>query len=71
MTKTAVRLSIIRDRTDDMSTTTARENIGFIGLGLMGHGIARNIVDKGYSLTFLGRKNRKPAEDMQIGRAHV
>ena len=25
---------------DDMSTTAARENIGFIGLGLMGHGIA-------------------------------
>ena len=50
-----------------MSTTTARENIGFIGLGLMGHGIAKNIVDKGYPLTFLGRKNRKPAEDL-LGR---
>ena len=46
-----------------MNTTTAREKIGFIGLGLMGHGIAKNIVDKGYPLTFLGRKNRKPAED--------
>ncbi|WP_348639356.1 NAD(P)-dependent oxidoreductase [Mesorhizobium sp. M2A.F.Ca.ET.043.05.1.1] len=52
---------------DDMSTTAARENIGFIGLGLMGHGIAKNIVDKGYPLTFLGRKNRKPAEDL-LGR---
>jgi len=50
-----------------MSTTAARENIGFIGLGLMGHGIAKNIVDKGYPLTFLGRKNRKPAEDL-LGR---
>lgn len=49
---------------NDMTTTAARENIGFIGLGLMGHGIAKNIVDKGYPLTFLGRKNRKPAEDL-------
>ena len=47
-----------------MNTTTAREKIGFIGLGLMGYGIAKNIVDKGYPLTFLGRKNRKPAEDL-------
>ena len=50
-----------------MNTTAASEKIGFIGLGLMGHGIAKNIVDKGYSLTFLGRKNRKPAEDL-LGR---
>jgi 3-hydroxyisobutyrate dehydrogenase-like beta-hydroxyacid dehydrogenase len=40
------------------------ERIGFIGIGLMGHGIARNIVDKGFALTFLGRKNRKPADDL-------
>ena len=47
-------------------TTTAdtSERIGFVGLGLMGHGIAKNIVEKGYPLTFLGRKNRAPAEDM-------
>jgi 3-hydroxyisobutyrate dehydrogenase-like beta-hydroxyacid dehydrogenase len=49
-----------------MSTTTAsNEQIGFIGLGLMGHGIAKNIVEKGYALTFLGRKNRAPAEDLK------
>jgi 3-hydroxyisobutyrate dehydrogenase-like beta-hydroxyacid dehydrogenase len=45
-------------------TTNASEQIGFVGLGLMGHGIAKNIVEKGYALTFLGRKNRAPAEDM-------
>lgn len=45
-------------------TTNASEQIGFVGLGLMGHGIAKNIVEKGYPLTFLGRKNRAPAEDM-------
>jgi hypothetical protein len=45
-------------------TANASEQIGFIGLGLMGHGMAKNIVEKGYPLTFLGRKNRAPAEDM-------
>ncbi|MCA0028794.1 MULTISPECIES: NAD(P)-dependent oxidoreductase [unclassified Mesorhizobium] len=53
-----------------MNTTAASEKIGFIGLGLMGHGIAKNIVDKGYHLTFLGRKNRKPTEDMANRGAH-
>jgi len=46
------------------STANTSERIGFVGLGLMGHGIAKNIVEKGYALTFLGRKNRDPAEDM-------
>ena len=46
------------------STADTSERIGFVGLGLMGHGIAKNIVEKGYPLTFLGRKNRPPAEDM-------
>ncbi|RJG41086.1 NAD(P)-dependent oxidoreductase [Mesorhizobium sp. DCY119] len=45
-------------------TANTSEQIGFIGLGLMGHGMAKNIVEKGYPLTFLGRKNRAPAEDM-------
>lgn len=45
-------------------TANASEQIGFIGLGFMGHGMAKNIVEKGYPLTFLGRKNRAPAEDM-------
>lgn len=40
------------------------EQIGFIGLGYMGHGMARNIVDKGYPLTILGRSNRAPVKDL-------
>ena len=40
------------------------ETIGFIGLGNMGHGMAKNIVEKGYPLTVLGRRNRKPVEDL-------
>ena len=42
----------------------ATETIGFIGLGFMGHGIAKNIVEKGYALTVMGRKNRAPVEDL-------
>lgn len=41
------------------------EAVGFVGLGMMGHGIAKNIVEKGYPVTFLGRKNRVPADDMR------
>lgn len=45
-------------------TTTASERIGFIGLGFMGHGIAKNIVEKGYPLAVLGHTNRTPVEDL-------
>ncbi|MGO8834984.1 MAG: NAD(P)-dependent oxidoreductase [Roseiarcus sp.] len=46
------------------ATPTAGERIGFIGLGFMGRGIAKNIVEKGYPLTVLGRSNRAPVEDL-------
>ena len=38
--------------------------IGFIGAGLMGHGMARNIVEKGYPLCVLAHRNRGPVEDL-------
>ena len=40
------------------------ETIGFVGLGLMGHGMAKNIVEKGWPLVVAGRRNRKPIEDL-------
>ena len=40
------------------------DSIGFIGLGLMGHGMAKNIVEKGYSLSVLAHRNRAPVEDL-------
>jgi len=43
---------------------TTKARIGFIGVGLMGHGIAKNIVEKGYPLTVLGHRNRQPVEDL-------
>ena len=41
-----------------------KESIGFIGVGLMGQGMARNLVDKGFPLTVMGHRNRKPVEDL-------
>jgi 3-hydroxyisobutyrate dehydrogenase-like beta-hydroxyacid dehydrogenase len=44
--------------------STDKPRIGFIGLGLMGHGMARNLVGKGFPLTVRVHRNRKPAEDI-------
>ncbi len=41
-----------------------KERIGFIGVGLMGHGMAKNIVEKGWPLTVLGHRNRAPVDDL-------
>lgn len=44
--------------------TAAKEKIGFVGTGLMGHGMAKNIVEKGYPLTVTAHRNRAPVEDL-------
>jgi 3-hydroxyisobutyrate dehydrogenase-like beta-hydroxyacid dehydrogenase len=41
-----------------------KERIGFVGLGLMGQGMATNIVQKGWPLTIRGHRNRKPVDDL-------
>lgn len=38
--------------------------IGLIGAGLMGHGIALNILKGGFELTVLAHRNRAPVEDL-------
>ncbi|MBN9023059.1 MAG: NAD(P)-dependent oxidoreductase [Rhizobiales bacterium] len=38
--------------------------VGFLGVGLMGHGAAKNILEKGYPLAILGHRNRAPVEDL-------
>jgi 3-hydroxyisobutyrate dehydrogenase-like beta-hydroxyacid dehydrogenase len=40
------------------------KNVGFIGVGFMGHGMARNLVEKGHPLTILGHRNRAPVDDL-------
>lgn len=40
------------------------QKIGFIGLGMMGHGIAANILKNGYALVGMAHRNRAPLEDL-------
>ena len=40
------------------------EKIGFIGVGLMGHGMAKNILRAGYPVTVIAHKNRVPVENL-------
>ena len=39
--------------------------IGFIGVGLMGAGMAKNILTKGYPLVMMGHTNREPVERLK------
>ena len=42
-----------------------KERVGFIGVGLMGHGMAKNIMEKGgYPLAVLANRNRAPVDDL-------
>jgi 3-hydroxyisobutyrate dehydrogenase-like beta-hydroxyacid dehydrogenase len=50
-------------------TRTAKQRIGLIGAGLMGHGIGRNILKHDYPLTVLVHRNRKPVDDLITGGA--
>ena len=34
------------------------DTIGFIGLGMMGHGMAKNLLAKGFGLRFTAHRNR-------------
>ena len=47
-----------------------KARIGFIGVGYMGHGMAKNLVEKGHPLTILGNRNRAPVDDL-VGRGAV
>lgn len=40
------------------------KSIGFIGLGLMGHGMAKNLLKKGHALAFLVHRNRANLGDL-------
>ena len=39
--------------------------VGFIGVGLMGHGMAKNILQAGYPLVIKGNRNRAPVESLK------
>jgi len=42
----------------------AKQRIGIVGAGLMGHGIAKNLVEKGFPLAVRGHRNRPPIDDL-------
>lgn len=44
--------------------TQTYEKIGFVGLGLMGHGMAKNLVEKGYPLTVVAHRKREAVDDL-------
>ena len=46
------------------------EKVGFIGVGLMGHGMAKNILRAGYPLNVIAHKNRAPVENLVSLGAH-
>ena len=41
-----------------------KQRIGYIGVGLMGHGAAGNILRNGYPLTVMGHRNRANVDDL-------
>ena len=45
-------------------SNTNLKKIGYMGVGFMGHGAAKNILEKGFPLTVLGHKNREPVDDL-------
>jgi 3-hydroxyisobutyrate dehydrogenase-like beta-hydroxyacid dehydrogenase len=45
--------------------TTSKPRIGFIGLGAMGRGMARNLAAKGFALTVVGNRSRAPIDDLK------
>jgi 3-hydroxyisobutyrate dehydrogenase-like beta-hydroxyacid dehydrogenase len=46
------------------------KRVGLIGVGLMGHGIGKNILEKGYELTVMAHRNRGPVDDLISKGAH-
>ena len=42
----------------------SKDRVGLIGAGLMGHGMGKNILLKGFPLTVLAHRNRAPVEDL-------
>jgi len=47
-----------------------KQKIGFIGVGMMGHGICLNLLKAGYPLTIVAHRNRERVEDLLGRGAH-
>ena len=42
-----------------------KERVGFVGVGLMGHGMAKNLVEKGWPVAVLAHRKREAIEDLK------
>jgi 3-hydroxyisobutyrate dehydrogenase-like beta-hydroxyacid dehydrogenase len=42
----------------------SKPRIGFVGVGLMGHGMAANLLKAGYAVSVIAHRNRKPVDDL-------
>ena len=51
-------------KTKAQSSNKENKRIGFIGAGLMGHGMAKNLLLEGFPVTIMGHRNRKPVSDL-------
>jgi 3-hydroxyisobutyrate dehydrogenase-like beta-hydroxyacid dehydrogenase len=40
------------------------KTVGLIGVGLMGHGIGKNVLEKGFALNVMAHRNRGPVDDL-------
>lgn len=47
----------------------SKMKVGMVGIGLMGHGIARNIVEKGWPLAYLRHPGNQPTADIDAAGA--
>ncbi len=50
--------------------STSVNKIGFVGVGLMGHGMAANLLKAGFDLTIIAHRNRQPVDDLVARGAH-
>lgn len=42
-----------------------KKKVGFVGVGLMGHGCAKNLLERGgHELSIMGHRNRQPVDDL-------
>ena len=41
-----------------------QNKIAVVGAGLMGHGIGKNVLEKGFALVTMAHRNREPVEDL-------
>ncbi len=44
--------------------------LGYIGVGMMGHGMAKNLLDAGHEVTVCAHRNREPVDDL-VGRGAI